>query len=416
MTTLSQSFTRVPDHLVEQAKQADLVSLAERYTELRKEAAREWAGPCPKCGGTDRFHVTAEWFFCRHCHPKRGDAIEFMQWAGGAGGFRAAVERLTGAALPGGPPIVRRAPERKAPAPPPTWGAEARELVNNAHKLLAHSKHAQGGRDYLEGRGIDARAWFTFHLGYLPDAPLPGTKGKERAPAIVIPWVAQGDAQAVRAVRFRFLETHSYTDAEGKERTEKQTALANSQFAGLLWGGLGLPSYTWLPITNSTGRCAENYRTLVLCEGEINALSIWLACHETNVDVLSVGSESQNLTPAMMEYAARFATVLVWADRGKHAGRLAAQLPGAYAIKSPGGKDANDLLQAGLLGGFIAAARVDAAKDETQREGVLWDLWDTANSLQGLDTGAAMVMHQLSDRAGHPRRLTEAEPGRWITQ
>jgi hypothetical protein len=44
-------------------------------------------GPCPQCGGTDRFHVRQyqgrDWFFCRQCHEGRGDAVEYLRWRRG---------------------------------------------------------------------------------------------------------------------------------------------------------------------------------------------------------------------------------------------------------------------------------------------------------------------------------------------
>src|SRR3990167_7590629 len=77
------------ERLIEAAKEwikqnVNLVDLAGRYTTLEKETPGEWAGPCPKCGGDDRFHVKAKSFFCRHCFPlPGGDAIQFVQWRGG---------------------------------------------------------------------------------------------------------------------------------------------------------------------------------------------------------------------------------------------------------------------------------------------------------------------------------------------
>lgn len=404
--TLTPEKQRIPDYTIDQAKRADVLGLAERFTELRKAAANEWSGPCPKCGGRDRFHCTADWFFCRQCHPKRGDSIEFVRWQSGAD-FRQAVEQLTGAALPvATAPTVRRAPERKqAPAQTPeelaAWRKEARGLVGRAHVALFDSPGAEAGRAYLEGRGIDARAWLNYRLGYVPGAALPGTKGKERAPAIVIPWF-EGNVSTVRAVRYRFLQSHTYTDADGKERTEKQTAEAGSRFADWLWGG-----------PRDDG--GESGRVILICEGELNAASIWLAAYNTGLDVYSLGSESAKIPAKVVEYAGSFKQAFVWADKNAVAHQLQTVIPGAYPIKSPGGKDANDLLQAGLLGGFLATIRADAAQNEEQLEGVLWDLWDAANRLQGVDRGTAAVLHKLSDKLGKPRRLVEVEPGRWIT-
>jgi hypothetical protein len=46
-----------------------------------KKVGQEHKGPCPKCGGTDRFWITQDnKFGCRGCHEKYGDVIEFHQW------------------------------------------------------------------------------------------------------------------------------------------------------------------------------------------------------------------------------------------------------------------------------------------------------------------------------------------------
>lgn len=50
--------TTIPDHTIEAARATDLVQLAQRYgVELRKESASSWCGPCPQCGGSDRFWI-----------------------------------------------------------------------------------------------------------------------------------------------------------------------------------------------------------------------------------------------------------------------------------------------------------------------------------------------------------------------
>ena len=50
-------------------------------------------GPCPECGGSDRFHATKNFaetggLFCRNCHngdtnPKAGDGLAAVQWLNG---------------------------------------------------------------------------------------------------------------------------------------------------------------------------------------------------------------------------------------------------------------------------------------------------------------------------------------------
>lgn len=64
----------------------DLATLVERGG-VQLHGQGERYGACPKCGGEDRFHVRThgdrDWFFCRQCHPKRGDAIDFLCWRDG---------------------------------------------------------------------------------------------------------------------------------------------------------------------------------------------------------------------------------------------------------------------------------------------------------------------------------------------
>jgi len=39
-----------------------------------KKAGSQWQGPCPNCGGIDRFRVNMDGkFFCRHCLPDGSD-------------------------------------------------------------------------------------------------------------------------------------------------------------------------------------------------------------------------------------------------------------------------------------------------------------------------------------------------------
>ena len=76
----------------------DLLSLAGRYTKLKKVAGTgggEWHGPCPMCGGEDRFQVqpnNKRWA-CRQCSPRWQDAIELVKAVEGVD-FKAACERL----------------------------------------------------------------------------------------------------------------------------------------------------------------------------------------------------------------------------------------------------------------------------------------------------------------------------------
>ena len=398
---------RVPDEMIERAKSVDLRSLAERYTDLRHcSGPKELEGPCPKCGGTDRFHVTADWFFCRSgtCHPKRGDSIEFLRWLQPGLSFAEAVQQLAGGALPA---VATRRPaaaaHRAAPAKPQpaTWRRDAERLVAEAYERF-WGPEGEPARAYLERRALEPHIWLTYRLGFVTDAAVPGTEGKQRAPAVVMPW--RSVSAGIYAVRFRFLEP------QGEHRI---TAEAGSQFAGKLFGGQALPASCFEPVPEGY-KPAESLCTLLIVEGEINAMSCHQVAGETRLDVLSVGSESADLSPAAIEFAKRYGRVLLWADKTGVAQRLMGALPGSYGVRSPGGQDANDLLRAGLLGGFLATVRADAARDAKELEGLLWNLWDASLLVMGVDTSTAAVIGELAKRLGKQAKLVQPEPGRWV--
>jgi phage/plasmid primase-like uncharacterized protein len=58
-----------------------------------KKAGPEYIGPCPMCGGTDRFsiNVRKDLYNCRHCGG--GDAIELVRRATGMS-YPAALEQV----------------------------------------------------------------------------------------------------------------------------------------------------------------------------------------------------------------------------------------------------------------------------------------------------------------------------------
>jgi hypothetical protein len=400
LTPEKQRFTKTD---IEDTKQrTDLRELATRSIELCKASGeKELQGPCPKCGGDDRFHVRADWFFCRHCHPKRGDAIEFIMWRDGVN-FQEACARLDSGRII--TQIKKQTPARKATrttADDENWQRKITKIVDEAHDRLFDLPEGEAGRNYLLGRGLEPHTWAAFKLGFRLDVGLPGTWSEAKReyihppqPAIVIPWYR---GSKVVAVRYRFLKAHQYKDIDGKDRSEKQTSpyFDGEQFAGRLFGMQAL------------AQCAEDLRTLVLVEGEINAMSIWQEAHDSNVDVLSIGSEDQKLTPAMVDYAKQFACVVAWLDRHEKALNQAKELE-ACAISSPNGQDANDLLQAGLLGGFLTQTRVDACRAnlgrgktlEYQRERLLWNLFDAARLPGGVDLHTRKMILELAKQLG----------------
>src|ERR1700683_2381420 len=81
---------------IEQARGADLADTEQRLgARLRRVGANEWAGPCPACGGADRFSVNTKRrvFNCRSF--RGGDVITMVEHALGLD-FAGALESIPG--------------------------------------------------------------------------------------------------------------------------------------------------------------------------------------------------------------------------------------------------------------------------------------------------------------------------------
>jgi hypothetical protein len=99
--------------LIERARSVDILSVATHYgARLRKASGGESAGPCPLCGGRDRFSVNVRkgLWNCRGC-DKGGDVIALVQHLSGCD-FAEAITHLTGEDWPA-PRIAEAPPQRK---------------------------------------------------------------------------------------------------------------------------------------------------------------------------------------------------------------------------------------------------------------------------------------------------------------
>lgn len=386
--------------MIDQARATDLVQLVSRYTQLRRKTTGEWAGPCPKCGGEDRFTVDASGWFCRTCHPydpAHGwyGAIDFVMWITSLD-FKGAVGFLTGAQMSNAVQQRQAQPVQPQRAEPDEhWRADAERIVTAAQAGLWAGDRVAGcnaGAEYLAGRALEPHTWQAFGWGF-------GTHGDKLA--IVMPWYRAG---RIVAIRYRFLEA----TPDGQRLISR----AGSKFGGVLYGGQ----------TIEAG--AEGLRTLVLCEGEINAASIWQVAHDSRLDVLSLGSESAALTEPMTAHAAKYRHIIVWMDKREVAAKLREQLPPrTVAVSSPlrpgadGTErkwDANDMLRAGKLGAFLTAVRVKACREDAlARAGLLWDIWDMAAMPLGVDPGTGAAALKLAGELGREVKLYECPDGAW---
>lgn len=373
--------------------------------QLHKNGA-ELCGPCPRCGGDDRFYVTQDnRCACRQCHTQRMDVAGMTAWLLGVTQHEA-VEILQGrtpVTLPfspthpgvGGttPPSRFRTGTEPAGAKvgegtetrtqPATWRTEAAQRVRDAHKrLFGDTENAGAARAYLTKRGLSPDTWRNFLIGY-DRARVPGTD--DWRPAVCWPVTHEESGETV-AVKYRFFsETHA-----GK----RYTSLPGSQLRERLFG----TALLWADVV-------AKWRCLVITEGEFNAMSVHQSCNDSGVDVLSFGSESQRTLPAWaIDLASRYGAVVTWLDDADKAREVSRQLPNAVTLRSFHSElgvkqDANELLKSGKLGGLVQTARLRATPAE-QHEAVLWDLWDAAKD-NLLDAGQVKVGRQLAQTLGY---------------
>lgn len=86
---------------IDQARAVDILTVATTLgAVLKRTGVNEYEGPCPMCGGRDRFSVNTKKgvFNCRVCAAK-GDAIDLVQIKSGCH-FVEACESLTGRSRP----------------------------------------------------------------------------------------------------------------------------------------------------------------------------------------------------------------------------------------------------------------------------------------------------------------------------
>jgi CHC2-type zinc finger protein len=121
-----------------EARQADPLVVAQTLGVTLKKAGVEWIGPCPACGGTDRFaiNIRKRVFNCRGAEG--GDTIAMVEHITGCA-FIEAVEQITGSSRP----------DRSRDEKPDERSAR---LKRNAERNLANTRLAEDNRKAEEAR------------------------------------------------------------------------------------------------------------------------------------------------------------------------------------------------------------------------------------------------------------------------
>jgi hypothetical protein len=137
------------DKRIARARAADIADIATRVgARLKRVTSTEWAGPCPACGGVDRFSINMKRrvFNCRGFGG--GDVIAMVEHALGLN-FIGVVEFITG---------EERHVQRREPPPRPVLAVDDdKRRIERAREIWRASVDPRGTvvEDYLVGRRLE---------------------------------------------------------------------------------------------------------------------------------------------------------------------------------------------------------------------------------------------------------------------
>ena len=316
---------------------------------LRKAATTnggEWCGPCPFCGGNDRFRVWPNEeggrYWCRGC-GKAGDAIQYLRDKRGFSFSEAC--RVVGwgpdreilAERPARPARPAAWEPKEATAPPAVWHEAARVFLDGAVSCL-WSDRGEAMRAWLrEKKGLhdatirkaglglslansfEPRASWGLETAFRED----GTERRQWIPAgLVIPWIVNGAVQRLRVRR-------------DNANDGKRYVIVSGSCAG--------------PMTWNLERSAA----VVIVESELDGLLITQQAGDLCA-VVALGNAQAKPDRFTHEALKRAVCVLVSLDTGTAGARASwAFWPGTYGGKmkrwpTVQGKDASDARLAGL--------------------------------------------------------------------
>jgi hypothetical protein len=328
----------------------DLLGLIERDTRLRRVARThggEYAGPCPFCGGEDRFRVwpehpdgRGEWW-CRRCE-RSGDAVDYVrarhnldfvstcEWLGlDLPGHDRLKLRPIGVSQAGSPDSHR---EEEPPVPPALdrdhqivdgtppaedWRRAAEKIVSQCEAALWGAGGAKA-RAWLSARGLTEATCRAWRLGYQGEDDRIGALYVPRG--IVIPCFCEGALWYVKVRRpVPPLEGPKYWQVKGS----KLTLFGLDQLAGR--------------------------PEIVICEGELDALLLRQLAGDL-ADVIAVAGATQRPNAQALLRLAEYRRWLVAFDNDE-AGAQGADWWGFAArtrsVRPLHGKDLTDFHLAG---------------------------------------------------------------------
>ena len=341
--------------------------LGSRGLEPRYRAAThggEYAGPCPLCGGRDRFlvwpvqeggpacakaGVPGTWY-CRQC-GRGGDALQYLQDVEGLGFAEACKAlRLEPPARRSGLPTPPRAPRRPAFEPRATegpadlWRRRAAALVEKAEDALPAHPEAQA---WLTARGLPPEAAARFSLGFLEGEP--GRMGLIRARSAwgLEPRKKTAQDGTVTLKRTLFLPRGILIPAFDAPGAPLRLRVRRSDGDGAQWGD------TYMVVEGSAMPAllaGDDPRAVVVVEAELDALAVAFAAGDlvTACAVLTNAGRPDAAAHAVLSRALRILVALDFDEAGARGWSWWRETyPQARRWPVPEGKDPGDAVKLG---------------------------------------------------------------------
>ena len=312
--------------------------------------SRQWDGPCPFCGGTDRFRVhekgiDGRWVYtCRKCKAG-GDAITYLRERHNMS-FAEACDALGVASTT---PILRApkltyastAIEARSVAWQKATQAFAQRCANTLWSSVGASALA-----YLHGRGFNNDTLRKFCIGYNAKSIKLGGKWWAWR-GITIPRYQADELWAVNVRRRQ-------SDIEAAKR---HNVIARQTGQGEVWNdgkyvmvAGGTPRVLFNADALRMASMSSPIHTVIVTGGEFDAMSV-MQCAPTGVHAITLGGEAINPTQQHREELSSY-RVFICSDNdeaGEACGaKWLAAISDAIRIHAPIGKDLNDSLRAGV--------------------------------------------------------------------